>query len=321
VTSFGSNNPVDYTDVSNCQTARFTGDVQDATNKAYAKFVEEVQDSAEMAVNLAERKQAMQMMGSRLVQLATFARHLKRLDFRAAAKALSVPSGKIPVGLKAHAKAFGSNFLEFHFGWEPAVKDIYNAIDILQRTWVPPKIRVREAVKNRHVYSDTATHLDTITAKVWVTLAAEIKVTNPNLWRANQLGLVNPATFAVELIPLSFLLDWFVNVSQFLNSFTDFLGIDIINPRTTTVQYAIRENRWYNGYMAQYTNESILITRATSIAGPTLRAKYVTRISPIRGATACSLLVGHLEDAVKVSSKWRRRGPMSPWSDLHIRGF
>jgi hypothetical protein len=105
-----------------------------------------------------------------------------------------------------------------------------------------------------------------------------------------------------------------------LNSFTDFLGLEVINPRTTHVQVAERAYS-YTGRALAWTNQSVLISRITSIPSVTIRTKYISRISPVRGATACSLLVGYLKDAVKVSSKWRRRGPASPWDDLHARGF
>jgi hypothetical protein len=315
-----SNDPMDYADTSAAVRQWHAGQLADADNKAFSKYIEQVRSSAAMLENFAQRKQAMTMMGDRLLQLATFAAYLKRRDFRSAAKVLYVPSNKIPNGLKGHAKALGSNWLEFHFGWEPAVKDIYAAIDILQRDVPPAKVKGRGTVKIR-----TVTRLDAAWFEVYEylthsTIASEVSVSNPNLWKANQLGLVNPVSVAWELVPFSFVVDWFVNVGDFLNSFTDFVGLNITNPRTTHVQVATFQSDYHpRSYNRMF--QSLFIDRATSIAGPTVRAKPFNRISPIRGATACSLLVGFLEDAQKASSGWKRRGPKSPWDDLHARGF
>ena len=54
-------------------------------------------------------------------------------------------------------------------------------------------------------------------------------ISSPNSLKANQLGLVNPASVAWELIPFSFLVDWFLPVGKFLESYTDTVGMQLDN--------------------------------------------------------------------------------------------
>jgi hypothetical protein len=49
------------------------------------------------------------------------------------------------------------------------------------------------------------------------------------LYLLSQLGLANPAAVAWELVPFSFVVDWFTDAGTFINSFTDFLGCSVTN--------------------------------------------------------------------------------------------
>jgi hypothetical protein len=44
------------------------------------------------------------------------------------------------------------------------------------------------------------------------------------------MGLTNPAVVAWELVPFSFVVDWFVNVSEFLGQFDEFIGLALDEP-------------------------------------------------------------------------------------------
>lgn len=52
------------------------------------------------------------------------------------------------------------------------------------------------------------------------------------------MGLINPALTAFQIIPLSFILNWFINVEQVLGALTDFAGLSL-----TQTGSAVRETR------------------------------------------------------------------------------
>lgn len=261
-----------------------------AKNKAYASLVEGLGDASLWAVNVAEHHQAYTMVAKRAVQITRFARALHRFDFPEAARLLAVG---IPRGLRASSKWFGNNFLEYHFGWEPLIKDIGAAINTLQNPIPPKRIRGHGSFKSR-TYVDSGTFgskgYRVIDAKC--RMQSDVLVTNPNLHLASQLGFVNPLSVAWELVPFSFVVDWFVNVGQCLASFTDFAGVQLVNPMTTTYQVNNEDAKWYFGWVNRY--RGVYLTRATSISGPTLRARPWKGVSPVRAATAISLLVQQL---------------------------
>lgn len=285
--------------------------VLEAYNKAYSKFRAKLGEGAELGVSLAERKQAMDMMTARLLQLGRFARSLRRLDFQGAAKELGdsvVRSERFKKlsreqRFKRHGKAFGDTFLEFHFGWSPLVNDIGNAIDVLQGEIPNVHVKVRAAsqlLKWSNVISDNLPAQywrEDFREQCWCEIGSDVRQTNPNLWLANQLGFVNPATLLWEVVPFSFVVDWFVNVSDFLSGFSDFAGVELTNTYRTFKQ----KSQKFSVYQAAPTRlhdavwEGLDIARRPgSLPGPSLRVKPAKALSPSRGLTAISLLLQQL---------------------------
>lgn len=52
-------------------------------------------------------------------------------------------------------------------------------------------------------------------------------MSNPELFALASLGLLNPASLAWELVPLSFVVDWIVPVGPFLEAMTAGVGIEL----------------------------------------------------------------------------------------------
>lgn len=270
-------------------------------DRARERFVTKVRGrAAELAVSLAERKQALAMIENRAIQLYRFARELKSFRFGNAAHELSL-TGVFPKGLKANAKAFGNNYLEFHFGWSPLVGDIGNAVEVLQGGVPPVHVSaVSSGTKSFewvHPYGLTQRANHQELAKVGATFV----VSNPNLWLANQLGFVNPATIAWELVPFSFVLDWFVNVSDFLNSSSEFWGLSVIDPYFTQFSRVPQSNTYVPPYptdpYAGYEVQGIRVRCKRTLGlppGPELRVRDPWVLSPRRGLAAMSLLLQQL---------------------------
>jgi len=70
--------------------------------------------------------------------------------------------------------------------------------------------------------------------KAWL----EVEASNTTLMRLEQFGLANPAALAWELIPFSFVADWFVGVGDYLNAQTALLGLTVVDGGTS--QLSIR---------------------------------------------------------------------------------
>jgi hypothetical protein len=263
---------------------------------------------ANLVVNWRERQQSLDMIEKRANQLLSFATAVKRRDFNGIKRSLGI----VKITKKAEAKRAADLFLEFHFGWDPLIQDIGNAVEILQSPLrdKPVKARgkaIREnivftrdygSIVNGHYTSHQSAFIRAITQ---VTVSATVKVTNPNLYRANQLGFLNPATVAWELVPFSFVVDWFVPVGDFLNSFTEYCGLDFKDPCyfETVKTPAWSSQSWYDptpGKFASQTFTGFWGKRILGIPSVNLNHRRYSGLSPTRAATAISLLLQGLRN-------------------------
>lgn len=311
----------------------FPDDLAFAINFARAKFLESLGSNAELAVNFAERKQAMSMVTNRASQLARAANALRRggpFPFLSELTLNPEPSllRKARADQKkwSRSKNFANTWLEYHFGWEPLVKDMWSAIDFLQKP-IPLgriKARGRRVPLDRSsldytfsgnffgTYSWT-TNLNFFKGWIGAEVGGTVSVTNPNLYLANRLGLANPAVIAWELVPYSFVVDWFVNVGDFLKSFSDGLGLSVVNPYTAWKAVVPRAT-WTNystvyGYFAEgdtsyrksvgghwksISSDGVWSGRTADIPIVRLGYRPPWDLSITRAVTAISLLVQRL---------------------------
>lgn len=76
------------------------------------------------------------------------------------------------------------------------------------------------------------------------------RIANPELYALDRYGLLNPYALAWELLPLSFVLDWFVHVGSFLQAFTTPLAIAFDSGYQTDYLSNIYECRWIGDAVA-----------------------------------------------------------------------
>lgn len=310
-----------------------------ARAKAYDKIVGKLRGeaSAMLAVNVAERKQSMDMIAKRAVQLLNAARSFRKFDIPGALKHLgfslrlgtkrreatwvrtgkgktySLPAARVERDtylLRRRVKRVGSLWLEYHFGWSPLLSDINGAVDVLQdQQYAFRNVFSASATVERNDrivqdwyyqskwWRDSETWEGTFGCRYQCTMV----ISSPNSLKANQLGLVNPASVAWELIPFSFLVDWFLPVGKFLESYTDTVGMQLDNIQ----RMERREAR--HTYISTFSGTddrdqafSVQRTLHTSLPIPGLMDRRGTGIASLsRAATAISLLAGFLK-----SSKW-----------------
>jgi len=269
-----------------------------ARNKAYEKLKEKLITSAQIGASLGEYRQAHEMIYSRAAQLLNGARALRRLDFPGVAKAFSI---RLPKGTNfRNLKSFGNLWLEFHFGWEPLVKDIFDAVEVCTK---PAKVEwakassVEEFSLNQN-FGSPVFRRHQIKGKFFSLMGAGITVSNPNLAFASNLGILNPLSIAWELVPFSFVVDWYANVGQILGSMSDFYGYDLSDPfHTDTFKYRVDYNDFGNlnaGYYANVIVDVTAMDRQSGLVSPTFVTKPARLPSLNRAATQIGLLTQFL---------------------------
>lgn len=285
-------NPTNPTSRSVHNQLPFRGGHQVARNKAYDKFLGEVNgDSSAIAVTAAERKESYGMIANRAMGLYRSFRALRKGNFRQALKELSVsPKRKHKNKIRNGAHEVSGLWLEYWFGWKPAISDIYTACQQLSE----PLPDDAKAYKGGGAAQDTIDiGSQRAFSEIWVNTGGKVRLVNPDAYLAAQMGLINPATVVFELIPFSFLGDWVFDISSFLGSLTDFVGLELSEVWTTEkidVQWTVRAIPGFT--KGEYLAKQVFMERRLEQIRPLPSSDILGNlgVKPTRALTACSLL-------------------------------
>lgn len=190
---------------------------------ASSGFTSQIANYGESLASLSETGK---MIHRRARQVAEIANALRRRNFRHLEKILKaeVPSKVLN---SKRGKELSSGWLELEFGWKPLVQDVYSAVDIYRSTIVKNGQLVKSQTfgdrfqkrKSLDLLSDISASSDRVSARAYGI------VSNPNAFTLNQLGLLNPALLAWQLLPFSFVVDWFLPISRILGHLTNRIGL------------------------------------------------------------------------------------------------
>lgn len=187
-------------------------------NKALAKFRKDFREGrASLGVTLASWRQSRDMIVSRS-QWA----HRKLSAIEAKATQLNRRKFK---SRKARRQAIADFHLEVIFGWQPLFEDVFKALTLVTQPLGKPSVCRGSAQGVVRFKSGDPTDRVEVYGVCRVTHAALCSISNPNLYLANKLGLVNPALAAWDIIPWSWVVGMFVNANELISSVTDDLGI------------------------------------------------------------------------------------------------
>ncbi len=253
-----------------------------ALNRARQAFIEACKESRQTSIgsSLAEYRQVLDMMGDRALQLLNFGRCLRRGQFGKAASVLGI---RLPKGWRTKGKSLGDLWLELHFGWVPLLSDIHEGMDLIS-----DPLSSDGPCRGRGRAKDNANHLlvynfadGSLMNKRWVSgqfealaeLRGDTELENPNLDLLQNLGIINPAAVAWELVPFSFLVDHVVSIGDFLSSFSDTIGWKVTNLAQSTLSVcrggSMEEKIW--------TADGNTLTRSLNVTG---NAAYMVRGFP-----------------------------------------
>lgn len=296
-----------------------------ALSLAYGKLQDELWQSVNLAVALAEGKQTIDMIAKRSAQLLKFAKELKSFQFPQALRTLGfdVIRGKTTkarakyvvrrnnvereVRFKRKAKSFADNFLEVHFGIEPLRADIEDGIEMLdQPLWKnnAKRVTVRKSYRETPPLPPSLALYSLGQTRHWsrtgFTLSGSFAIEDNNIGLWKRLGFANPEVVLWNTLPFSFVVDWFVNVEQWLSARTDFQNIAISDASTTyfadivTTRYLCQLLNGVPKVAAYGQDRSIFVRRTLGIAKPKLVVKPLKGLSVTRGLTAVALLTQFL---------------------------
>lgn len=286
-----------------------SGQHADAYNKAYAKLIGKLGDRSMWAVNLIEGAQSVEMIANRCKQLLKFSVAVKRLQFGEAARILRMvrPPNQHRLAITRDSKSFANNWLEYHFGWEPLVKDIGAGIESICGAFLVDlkTVKASGTVDSGSFRSDLENNRRTLHNKTTVRIQTDVVVKNYNDVLLSELGFTNPMGVLWEIVPFSFVVDWFSTVGAVLDSYTNFHGLELKRSMNSFLQICYKDEIHLTGYpigsfgahepYAWLNSSSVYVERRLGLPGPTVRLKPFHGFSVVRAATAAALLTQFLK--------------------------
>lgn len=251
-----------------------------ASNRALKKFYDAIlENKASMAQTFAERQQAIDMVAQKATQVFNAYRQIRKGKFQRAARTLGLKKTRNP-----RSKQASGQWLELQYGWLPLLGDIHTLLNF--NPFAGDKISKRATERCSYRGRLGAT----VVTKETVEYGALISVTDPMVGFANQAGLLNPGLLAWELMPFSFVVDWFLPVGDHLDYLTALCGLTITDGyKSTKIVRDITLQGSKSGLMISAHEEKFDRTLWTknSLGIPTL--KFTNPISPIHIANAVAL--------------------------------
>lgn len=135
------------------------------------------------------------------------------------------------------------------FGWAPLFEDFSSAARTLADPWPPASWMSSKKpwfIGPQHSFVQDGpfySHASTWSATGHCTYSCAVHVSNPNLWVANKLGLINLPGIAWDLVPWSFLVNMVSNMGQVMGSLTDFAGLSLTGTSLTDGLHLVESSR------------------------------------------------------------------------------
>lgn len=174
-----------------------------------------------------ELGETVDLLAGRVKQLALAARAARKGNFADALQHLKKSGVRVPknpkrppkngMGVQDPSRA-SSLWLELQYGWKPLVSDIYSLSETIVNLDQPRKRRIVARGRKPALVTPNLASAFNYTGNSWVQkqIVAYITEDIPS-WPA-ALGLMDPELVAWELVPFSFVVDWFLPIGNWLQA-------------------------------------------------------------------------------------------------------
>lgn len=209
-----------------------------AERKARSKCISAVQRiKVNVAQNVAEYNQVRRMFSTNVDRITQAYRALRRGDVKGFSRWVPLRVRhqqsllrRGPLNIRRHAPSI---WLEAQYGWIPLLSDVYAGVDeFYKRVESGYAIRAKGAgsdLVNDEVKLDGDVGMfvsrDVTSRRYFAKYIVEYEVDHTNLANMDDWGLTNPLLLAWELLPYSFVVDWFLPVGAWLAQVGYSLGL------------------------------------------------------------------------------------------------
>jgi hypothetical protein len=289
---------------------------QTAYNRCYGKFADAMRGpQSELLTLLLEFEQTWDMIYRRARDVIDIFRYTASGNIprlfdtmsRAVAPTVDTARRRKRAEKYARSKDVAGGILEVNYGWVPLIQDITGAFEAVCQKTPSVKIKVSASVSGTDrelnqtvidgspdLFHSVRKYRSDFTYTVF--MGATARVTNPNLYLLNALGLLNPALSLYQVTWMSHVVNWFTDLETVMSAWTDQLGVELQQPYTSTLtrgRWSDRDYFKYNWVVQRNYSVSgwgVRFTRAEGIAPPRIDPRWGIRSWP-RAMNAVSQLV------------------------------
>lgn len=146
-----------------------------------------------------------------------------------------------------NGKFIASGWLQYYYGWKPLISDIYGGMKLLNENLGNNERIIRskkvksETFEAKGFDNDQFYDADfSFSARYKVSI--DYKISSAALHGLDLVGLSNPMQLAWQLMPFSFVIDWFLPVGNVLGGLSGKLGLDFVTGYKTLVEEGTRRS-------------------------------------------------------------------------------
>lgn len=219
-------------------------DVSKTESEALVKARNKILDQqVNLSVALAEGRRTMRMIVDNIQRIRRSVVRFKRARPKDWGRVRRIQLGGLP---RHRWCEIPEAWLEIQYGWRPLMSDVFGAIAEFKRSSDPLLVQARSRGSTTFGYEATVSTASTgigirkngtqpmdYRQDSYALLVFELDVAD--FRRQAQLGLINPAEVVWELVPYSFIVDWFLPVGPFISSLTASRGLKWKGGRLATV--------------------------------------------------------------------------------------
>lgn len=217
---------------------KFSNRVINFDGDAYNQSVTECRNrlgdqKASIGAALAEARSTFNMLADTSVALLKSYRAIRRGNWAESARYLGLRPSQYLTG-----KSSASGLLQIKYGWLPLMHDLKTGYDWFASNQDTPLL-INASATARRAFSGSDKY-DSYTAMGWSGSSMSrchivATVDQPGRRVANQGGLLNPLSIAWEVVPYSFVLDWWMPVGNVLQAYSDTAGLTFRSGYTAQV--------------------------------------------------------------------------------------
>lgn len=211
------------------------------TQRAINRALVDLKDShVNYAVALAESRKAADLVASTARSIAGALRDIRKGRMKDAASRFGLSrknfrdTFKLYKGKRGFDRQMSKRWLELQYGWTPLLSDVHGAFQDLNKGFLrEPRFAVTKTSKHTVEYSRASNQppytywrgTDRCRGEFLCKVRLDYVLDARALQTLSQKGLTNPSLIAWELLPWSFVADWFVPVQEYLSTLDAALGV------------------------------------------------------------------------------------------------